>query len=93
MVQGLTHNIVEVASNHNFVVWIKDVCKRLTKSGKDCTLWPDLVKPVPNPILHGANTDLSLIGLLGSSASARRSCCACVRSLPQLQWQRAEGWA
>ena len=62
LVQGVAQNNVRVERNHSIAIWIKDVYKTLAKSGRDRALWPDFIKPAPNPTLHGANTDFSLIG-------------------------------
>ena len=66
--------------------WIKDEARSLGRSGRDRTLWPDFIKPAPNPTFQHAATDFALIGskavfwdpvaLWGGAASP--ACTSCV---------------
>ena len=62
MMQGGAGNDVAVKADHPITQWIKDQAKNLSTSGKDCTLWPDFIKPAPNFTLQFAAPDFALIG-------------------------------
>ena len=84
--QGEAGNDVTLKEHHPIQAWIKDQAKSLAEHGKDRTLWPDFVRPSPNPTLRGAVPDFALIGskaifwdpvsLWGEAASA--ACTQCV---------------
>ena len=60
--QGEAGNDVTVRADHPITKWIKDQARSLSSSGKDRTLWPDFIKPAPNPTLQLADPDFALIG-------------------------------
>ena len=62
MLQGKAGNDVAVRADHPITHWIKDQARSLSSQGKDRTLWPDFIKPAPNPTLQLARPDFSLIG-------------------------------
>lgn len=88
MMQGEAGNDVILKVDHPIAKWIKVQARSLATSSKDwlVALWPDFIKPVPNPTLQHAATELALIGskavfwdpvaLWGDAASS--ACTSCV---------------
>ena len=62
VMQGEAENDVAVRADNPITQWIKGQAKSLSTSGKDRTLWPDFIKPAPNPTLQFATPDFAWIG-------------------------------
>ena len=59
MMQGEAGNDVPLKADHPIANGIKDEARSLGRSGRDLTLWPDFIKPAPNPTLQHAATDFA----------------------------------
>ena len=52
MMQGEAGNDITLKADHPITKWINIQARSLATSGKDRALWPDFIKPAPNPTLQ-----------------------------------------